>query len=89
MSESVSAPETSIFVASPEATVKVHNALLFGEDMLWTLHIAFAVLSLVGVVLIVMGRGPRRADANLVAANEVIPQAVTAAEQAKSGQVNA
>ncbi|MEY2987232.1 MAG: hypothetical protein RJB13_753 [Pseudomonadota bacterium] len=86
MSDSVSVAESSVFLASPEATVRIHNPLLFGEDFLWGAHILFAVLALVGVFLIVLGRGPRRADANFVNPKELssLNVAVPAAEQTQS-----
>lgn len=82
MSDSFPTPESSVFLPSPEATVKVHNAMLFGEDLLWGAHIVFAVFALLGVMLIVMGRGPRRADAHVAAVKDGSPQLLSSPEQA-------
>lgn len=81
MSDSLPTSESSVFLPSPEATVKVHNALLFGEELLWGAHIVFAVLALLGVLLVVMGRGPRRVDANVVGVKETSPQMASSPEQ--------
>jgi len=73
MNDSLAAAETGVFLTSPEATVKIHNPLLFVENVLWGAHILFAVLALIGVVLIMFGRGPRRADAHVVSQGESTP----------------
>jgi len=81
MSDTLSAPEPSVFLPSPEATVKIHDPLLFSDEVLWGAHVLFAVLALVGVVLIFAGRGPRRAEANDMNQSNATPLSAPVTEQ--------
>jgi hypothetical protein len=81
MNDPLPATEPSLFLPSPEATVKIHNPLLFAEDVLWGAHALFAVLALLGVVLIMFGRGPRRADAYVDTQGETAPLNAVVSEQ--------
>lgn len=83
MSDTLPATEQSVFLPSPDATVKIHHPLHFSDELLWGAHLVFAVLALIGVVLIFAGRGPRRSEANELAQSDSTPLSAPVAEQSQ------
>jgi hypothetical protein len=62
------APE-SVSIPVPASTAvksltRVHKVDSVSEQLFWSGHVVFTVLALVGVLLILVARGPRRKEAN-------------------------
>lgn len=62
MPDSLSTPVPASTAA--KSLTRVHRVDSVSEQMFWSGHVVFTVLALVGVLLILVARGPRRKEAN-------------------------
>lgn len=65
MSESNLSADFIPYMPPANAAVEVHNVAAITDKALWSGHVFFAALVIVGFVLIFAARGPRRRDAQV------------------------